>query len=48
VLRFYLKTGWVSNDIIGEMLGHANSVVTEHYLASLDFEKTVEINRHIL
>jgi site-specific recombinase XerC len=33
---------------IGEMLGHSNSVVTEHYLASLDIEKTNEINQHIL
>ena len=32
----------------GEMLGHSNSVVNEHYLASLDIEKTREINLHIL
>lgn len=38
----------VSKDNIGEMLGHSNSVVTEHYLASLDIEKTHEINKHIL
>ena len=38
----------VSKDNIGEMLGHSNSVVTEHYLASLDIEKTQEINQHIL
>jgi hypothetical protein len=38
----------VSKDNIGEMLGHSNSVVTEHYLASLDIEKNKEINRHIL
>jgi len=43
-----LKRAGVSKDIIGEMLGHANSIVTEHYLASLDFEKTDEINQHIL
>jgi hypothetical protein len=30
------------------MLGHANSIVTEHYLDSLDIEKTNEINQHIL
>jgi len=30
------------------MLRHSNSVDTEHYLASLDIEKTKEINRHIL
>jgi len=33
-----------SKDEIGEMLGHSNSIVTEHYLASLDIEKTHEIN----
>jgi hypothetical protein len=43
-----LRRGGVSKDDIGEMLGHANSVVTEHYLASLDIEKTIEINQHIL
>jgi len=43
-----LKRAGVSKDNIGEMLGHSNSVVTEHYLASLDIEKIKEINRHIL
>jgi site-specific recombinase XerD len=43
-----LKRAGVSKDNIGEMLGHSNSVVTEHYLASLDIEKTQEINQHIL
>ncbi len=43
-----LKRAGVSKDNIGEMLGHSNSVVTEHYLASLDIEKTNEINQHIL
>jgi hypothetical protein len=43
-----LKRAGVSKDNIGEMLGHANSIVTEHYLASLDIEKTHEINKHIL
>jgi hypothetical protein len=38
----------VSKDNIGEMLGHSNSIVTEHYLASLDIEKTHDINMHIL
>jgi len=42
-----LRRAGVSKDNIGEMLGHANSVVTEHYLASLDIEKTHEINQHI-
>lgn len=39
-----LKRAGVSKDNISEMLGHSNSVVTEHYLASLDMEKTFEIN----
>jgi len=43
-----LRRAGVSKDNIGEMLGHSNSVVTEHYLASLDIEKTQEINQHIL
>lgn len=43
-----LKRTGVSKDDIGEMLDHANSIVTEHYLASLDIEKTHEINKHIL
>lgn len=43
-----LKRAGVSKDNIGEMLGHSNSIVTEHYLASLDIEKTHDINQHIL
>jgi len=43
-----LKRAGVSKDNIGEMLGHSNSVVTEHYLDSLDIEKTHEINKYIL
>jgi hypothetical protein len=43
-----LKRAGVSKDNIGEMLGHSNSVVTEHCLASLDIEKTYEINKYIL
>lgn len=43
-----LKRVGVSKDNIGEMLGHSNSIVTEHYLASLAIEKTHEINQHIL
>lgn len=39
-----LLRGGKSKDEIGEMLGHSNSVVTEHYLGSLDIEKTNEIN----
>ena len=43
-----LKRAGVSKDEIGEMLVHANSIVTEHYLDALDSEKTFEINKHIL
>ena len=34
----------VSKDEIGEMLGHSNSIVTEHYLAGLEKEKKKKIN----
>jgi len=37
-----------SKENIGEMLGHSNSVITEHYLSGIDIEKTKDINRHIL
>jgi hypothetical protein len=37
-----------TKDDIGEMLGHSNSTVTEHYLASIDMESTFEINKHLL
>lgn len=43
-----LRRAKVSKDDIGDMLGHSNSIVTEHYLASLDIEETYEINKHIL
>jgi len=43
-----LRRAKVSKDDIGDMLGHANSIVTEHYLDSLDLEETFEINKHIL
>jgi len=43
-----LKRAGVSKDQISEMLGHSNSVVTEHYLASLDMEKTFDINGCLL
>ncbi len=29
--EFYVAGGGVSKDEIGEMLGHSNSIVTEHY-----------------
>jgi len=42
-----LRRAGVSKDDIGEMLGHSNSKVTEHYLASIDMESTFEINKHL-
>ena len=39
-----LKRAGISNSIIGEMMGHSNSIVTEHYLDSLDTERTFAIN----
>lgn len=43
-----LRRAGVAKDDIGEMLGHSNSIVTEHYLASIDMESTFEINKHLL
>lgn len=43
-----LKRAGRSKDEIGEMLGHSNSIETEHHLASLDIDKTFEINENIL
>ncbi len=43
-----LRRNGVPKEDIGEMLGHSNSVVTEHYLSSIDIEKTNDINKHIL
>jgi len=37
-----------SKDDIGQMMGHSNSVVTEHYLASIDTERTFKINQSLL
>lgn len=39
-----LKRAGKSKDVIGEMLGHSNSIVTEHYLDSLDAEMTFAVN----
>ena len=39
-----LKRAGKSRDEIGEMMGHSTSQVTEHYLASLDMDKTWGIN----
>jgi integrase len=38
----------VSKDDIGEMMGHSNSMITEHYISSISVEKTKDINKHIL
>lgn len=43
-----LKRAGVSKDKIGEMMDHSSSVVTEHYLASLDRETVFEVNKHLL
>jgi DNA-binding CsgD family transcriptional regulator len=39
-----LKRAGKSNDQIGEMLGHSNSIVTMHYLGSMDLDSTLEVN----
>lgn len=43
-----LRRAGVSKDDIGDMLGHSNSIVTEHYLSSIDMESTFDINKHLL
>jgi integrase len=43
-----LRRAGVSKDNIGDMLGHSNSVVTEHYLGSMNPETTFDINKHLL
>ena len=43
-----LRRAKVSKDDIGDMLGHSNSIVTEHYLSSIDMETTFDINKHLL
>ncbi|NCC55645.1 MAG: hypothetical protein EOM11_09230 [Erysipelotrichia bacterium] len=43
-----LKRSGIPTNAISEMLGHSNSIVTEHYLGSFDAEKTFEVNKHIL
>jgi integrase len=37
-----------SRDDIGQMMGHSNSIVTEHYLASIRMGKTFKINKSLL
>lgn len=43
-----LKKKGVPTSSISEMMGHSNSIVTEHYLDSFDSEMTFEINKWIL
>jgi integrase len=43
-----LKRMGKSRDEIGEMMGHSTSQVTDHYLASLDMDKTWGINEGLL
>jgi len=43
-----LQRNKVSRDDIGQMLGHSNSLVTEHYLDGLDSESTFGINETIM
>lgn len=43
-----LKRNGIPTNAISEMLGHSNSIITEHYLGSFDAEKTFEVNKHIL
>lgn len=43
-----LKRAGISKDKIGEMMDHSSSIVTEHYLASLDRETIFDINKHLL
>jgi integrase len=39
-----LRRAKVSKDDISDMLGHSNSIVTEHYLDSLISEETLSVN----
>jgi len=39
-----LMRNGISRDDIGQMLGHSNSVVKEHYLGSMNAERTDKIN----
>jgi hypothetical protein len=37
-----------SRDVISQMMGHSNSVVTKHYLSSIDTERTFNINQSLM
>ena len=43
-----LKRSGKSREDIREMMGHSTSQVTKHYVASLDMDKTCEINKGLL
>lgn len=43
-----LNRAGIPKDDIGEMLGHADSIVIEHFIASMDAEKTFKINSVLL
>jgi integrase len=43
-----LKRSGKSRDEIGEMMGHSTAQVTDHFLASLDMNKTWEINKGMM
>jgi len=43
-----LNRAGVNMKDISEMMGHSNTIITEHYISSISIEKTKEINKHIL
>lgn len=43
-----LKRKNTPTSTFGEMLGHSNNSVTEHYLASMDLDKLWDVNEQIL
>jgi site-specific recombinase XerD len=43
-----MKRAGKSKDIICDMLGHSNSIVTEHYLDSLISEETLSVNEVLI
>jgi len=43
-----LRRNGESTDDISQMMGHSNCIVTEHYLASIDTERTFKINQSLL
>ncbi|PWN65052.1 hypothetical protein C1631_020820 [Chryseobacterium phosphatilyticum] len=43
-----LRRNGVSIDTISEMLSHSNTIVTKHYLDSLDTETIFKVNDHLI